>query len=246
MLFIVEGQKTEVTIFKQINRVFDVNNYDIIPYQTSIYELYQDMISEPDLDLLLVLKEKQTDKTKRETLSKEYISIYLIFDFDPQYQKFSEEKLIHMLEYFNDSTQNGQLLINYPMVESMRHLKTMPDYDFFDRTISNCDCTSQTYKQLVHQESQYTQMNKYTKEIIMDMMLHHLAKVNYLITHIKGVFEYKGSVELFHQLLVIARIQIQNLTDGFISVLNTSMFFILDLNFKLLQSSIAKKNIFIT
>ena len=59
-----------------------------------------------------------------------YSDIILIFDFDPQDDLFTSKKIEEMLEYFKESSDMGKLYINYPMVESFYHMKTIPDLNF--------------------------------------------------------------------------------------------------------------------
>ena len=52
------------------------------------------------------------------------------FDYDFQ-NKMGTQKvnniLYEMLDFFNDETENGKLYINYPMIESLKYTKEMPD-----------------------------------------------------------------------------------------------------------------------
>lgn len=35
-----------------------------------------------------------------------------------------------MLDYFSDETENGKLYINYPMIESLKYTKEIPDANY--------------------------------------------------------------------------------------------------------------------
>ena len=63
----------------------------------------------------------------------------MIFDFDPQDNRYDEKKLAHMLQFFSDSTQMGRLYINYPMVESFYHFRSLEDESFLTERFSLSD-----------------------------------------------------------------------------------------------------------
>lgn len=133
VLLIVEGEKREPKIMKHLFEIYGLNDYTIVSYKSNIYSLYNKMFvhSTPDeLDILQVLKEMEQDVNKRDLLSDTYSDIILIFDFDPQDTCYSKEKIIEMQEYFHESSDMGQLYINYPNVESYYYQKTLPDKDY--------------------------------------------------------------------------------------------------------------------
>lgn len=230
ILFIVEGEKGEVNVLKKLTTILYANNeYKIYPINGSIYELFDDLKSDEDLDILLHLKSKAKTDEDREILSKRYNSIYLIFDFDPHHHKYKLEKLKDMLLFFDDALDNGKLLINYPMLESYRHLKEFPDYEFKDRMIDFSDLNK--YKEIVGKESVYSNLNKYDYNLVMCMLIHHLSKANYILTK-----QFKtGSLDDFNSLdqskyNEILEIQNKLKNDlGKFYVLNTSIFFLIEL-----------------
>ena len=52
------------------------------------------------------------------SVEKEIIKIFFNFDYEAQDPNFSINKIQRLQKYFSDVTNNGQLYINYPMVES--------------------------------------------------------------------------------------------------------------------------------
>ena len=46
------------------------------------------------------------------------------------------EILSEMLEYFDDETGNGKLYVNYPMVESLKYTKELPDEHYAEYVVS--------------------------------------------------------------------------------------------------------------
>lgn len=156
ILMLVEGQKTDVKIMEHLLSVYGIrDHHQIVSYKTNIYVLYKKMFAadDPDsLDLLQVLKENEKDASKKHIFDERYSDILLIFDLDPQDTEFSSEKIHRMLEYFNESTENGMLYINYPMVESYYHMKSLPDPEYQIRTVSLDDLERKEYKTRVRDE----------------------------------------------------------------------------------------------
>ena len=64
-------------------------------------------------------------------------------------------QISEMLELFNDETDNGQLYINYPMIEAIRYTKVLPDDHFSDYSVSRTDCHDKGFKDLVQRFSAY-------------------------------------------------------------------------------------------
>ena len=56
-----------------------------------------------------------------------FSSIYLIFDYDPQYHKYDSKKLEYFANRFNNETEEGLLILNYPMFESMFDIEESED-----------------------------------------------------------------------------------------------------------------------
>lgn len=83
----------------------------------------------------------------------------VFFDFD--FQEKSKNKLLQeitaqvweMLNFFNNETEAGKLYINYPMIESIRYTKQLPDKNYFDYTVLREECAS--FKDLANEFSFY-------------------------------------------------------------------------------------------
>ena len=94
------------------------------------------------LDLVSVLRTRlaaDPDNPLRDIEDSSEISeIYLFFDYDIHNQNkdgtFSyaelNDQLRTMVEFFDDETGHGKLYVNYPMVESIRYTKKLPDPDY--------------------------------------------------------------------------------------------------------------------
>jgi hypothetical protein len=136
ILLLVEGKRKEPQLMKKLFKIYGIDSlYQIIPYETNIYGLYRSMLEElgsdsDSWDIQTHLKSRETDTEKKSLLSRKFTEILLIFDFEPHDNLFAEAKIREMVGFFADSTQMGKLYINYPMVESFYHMKSIPDPDY--------------------------------------------------------------------------------------------------------------------
>ncbi len=152
VLVLVEGAKTDVNLMKRLFSIYHINDkHEIISYNTNIYTLYKEMFEDNDpsnFDLIQLLKEKEKEQCKIQTLDSYFSDIILIFDFDPQDNLFTSNKIIEMLSYFRESSDMGKLYINYPMVESFYHMRTIPDPLYNTYVINKEELTK--YKSIVN------------------------------------------------------------------------------------------------
>ena len=150
ILFIFEGTKREPRLFKTLEYLFFPKNCEhiVCSYGNNIYNLYKRM-SETDFDedIVAILMEKYREAgvgsfagiEKRSDISE----VYLFFDYDIHNQNSTKtlalcdlnEQLQKMLDFFTDETEHGKLYINYPMIESIRYTKELPDTDYWSYTI---------------------------------------------------------------------------------------------------------------
>ncbi|MFI3326975.1 MAG: hypothetical protein R3Y35_12525 [Clostridia bacterium] len=228
ILVLVEGAKTDVRLVKKLLRIYDLDStFEIISYNTNIYTLYNKMFKHRDietLDLLQTLKEY--DKSGSDIFNKKYSDILLIFDLDPHDPLFEFEKIIEMTEYFNESTDNGKLYLNYPMVESFSHRYDEDDIEFMDRTVNINDLMN--YKEIVN--SFIGDPNKLgkTKDNMSKIILQNLEKANNIIQTTDFTYYPEFSKILDVQLDKIA-------LDNELFVLCTCIFFIADYDKNLLH-----------
>jgi hypothetical protein len=165
ILILVEGAKTDIRLMQHLLNIYGISErHNIIPYNTNIYVLYESMFkkSNPnDLDIMQHLKEHEPDSAKRALLEERFTDILLIFDLDPQDPSFSERKISEMQEYFCESSDMGKLYINYPMVESFFHMKSIPDAEYNNYTVSLDELRAGTYKARVNAENRNRDYSKY-------------------------------------------------------------------------------------
>lgn len=121
-----------------------------------------------------------------------YTDVALIFDFDPQDNRFDPLLLKKLQSIYNESTELGQLYINYPMLESYCDFRYLGDYSFLDETVELGDVKGSAYKELVASKNQsmvnIKQLNGKTVAAILAM---HISKIQYLI---EGEFDKRAIV----------------------------------------------------
>lgn len=165
ILVCVEGEKLDVKLMKHLFTIYNIaEEYEIVSYRTNIYTLYNSMFLDEnpqDMDLLQVLKEHEPEDEIKSKFDQRYSDILLIFDMDPQDPQFSRIKLEEMLDFFSESTDQGRLYINYPMVEAFYHMKSIPDHSYIDRCCSLVELKNRTYKSRVNAENRNSDYNKY-------------------------------------------------------------------------------------
>ena len=169
ILFIFEG-KDDKTYFESIKRLFFPGKSDtfVCTYNSNIYSLYTKLQEHDTLHGMLevntvsVFKEillEKGDETLKDIREDEVSEIYLFFDYDFQENartlEENNKRLSELLEYFTDETGTGKLYINYPMLESLRYTKELPDNDYWQYTVTRQRCQEESFKHQVHEFSFY-------------------------------------------------------------------------------------------
>lgn len=169
ILFVFEG-KADKTYFEAIKRLFFPAKSEtfLCTYNSNIYSLYTKLKSHDalkemlEVDTVSVLKEillEKGDETLKDIREDEVSEIYLFFDYDFQEDSRTLEennsRLSELLGYFTDETGRGKLYINYPMVESLRYTKELPDNNYWQYTVTRQMCQEENFKHQVHEFSFY-------------------------------------------------------------------------------------------
>lgn len=233
ILILVEGAKTDLRLMKKILTLYGIHDrHEIVSYNTSIYDLYQKMFYENEpgaLDLLQVLKEHEKDETKKALFNQHYSDIILIFDLDPQSPDYAPDIITQMAGYFTESSDTGKLYLNYPMVESFYHMKSIPDPDYMNYTVSMEELISHTYKSRVKQTCRIPYKDfAATKETCNWVISQNLEKAKMLLHQPENYLPIDTRKLLSAQLSLL---QQRNL----LYVLCTCIFYILDYNPLLVQ-----------
>ncbi len=165
ILMIVEGAKTDVKLMTHLLDMYSISrNHEIVSYNTNIYTLYREMFADGDpdsMDILQILKSRESDQDKKKIFDEVYSDILLIFDLDPQAPDYSAEKINEMQQYFTESSDMGKLYLNYPMVEAFYHMEEIPDSNYSDRTATLEELKKGGYKTRVNKENRNHDYTKF-------------------------------------------------------------------------------------
>lgn len=210
ILLIVEGKKTEPRLFGQLEKVKwnQTCELQIVDIRTNIYSLYQTILNlnegfmKDSTSTLEVLRQILKDNGRiedAEKLENRYPYTYLFFDLEIQDNHFSDKKSVlkEMMEYFYDETENGLLLINYPMIEAYRDYKEpLIDPNYKNLFISVEDLKNKKYKSIVNNRGTNKNFSKYTAEEFELLFLQNLLKANYLLANETDVPIYDFFVKM--------------------------------------------------
>ena len=182
ILFVLEGVNTERFITDNIKKNFFNEGNTVIQcaYGTTIYNLYNTISNDPDLDLFVLLKELPCNKENLKSYRRnDFAEVYLFFDYDGHTSSAHDEKLKTILELFNEETELGKIFISYPMVEALKHYS-----DAIDFKMLRVEAKKQIdYKKKVNQECNpaYINMPMYEKSIWILLIGLHLNKMNHIV-----------------------------------------------------------------
>ncbi|KKO47342.1 hypothetical protein WG68_01535 [Arsukibacterium ikkense] len=187
-LFVFEGEVREKQYFKSLERVFfsGEENHILVSFQNDIYELYQKLSNDEDLDPFELIRELNPAAQNQEELAKlrrdQIGQIYLFFDMEPRDNLYSGQKLLNMLELFNNETEHGKLFVSYPMVEALRDIDDHNEY--LTRTAYLSDCIGKNYKGLSARRGSaiYQDARKIDKPLWQGLVEANVKKANGLVS----------------------------------------------------------------
>ena len=156
-MLIVEGVYEKEYLFKSMLMAFNelsIDEDDVWVYKTNIYVLIQSIKNEygenwylQDIDLPLLVS--RNDSSIATSYKSEFTDIYLIFDYERQDKRFVNIDIERMQSAFMDSTDNGKLYINYPMVEAYCDFSSIPDRSYLLKKSNSCIANGHEYKSTV-------------------------------------------------------------------------------------------------
>lgn len=153
ILFVFEGGKAEPLVFDSLSKLFLTGeDVRVVTCEHDLPTLFS-RLKKNDYDLFrsLPLKENGIEIPEGVRMDTLFSQIFLFFDYDFQngigVEKVNEI-LEKMLEYFDDETENGKLYVNYPMIESLKYTKEMPDEKYHEYVVSRTVCAEHKFKGL--------------------------------------------------------------------------------------------------
>lgn len=184
ILIVFEGVKTEPNYFKALAKIYFPNFSDhvICAFENNIYDLWNEIKKDPDLDIVEVIRERNNDNRKalKGIRRSEISQTYLFFDLDGHDIKYEKNKIFEVLKLFSDETGPGSIFISYPMVEALRHF--VSENDFYTKKVDLL--YGKKYKNLVHTEvcKEYSQLAKVSERDFHILVRHHILKSNHIVS----------------------------------------------------------------
>lgn len=112
-LFIFEGGRAENKIFKKLEQNFLGRKFGIkCVYDAEVYQLYQQLKADDfALDIVNLLKERNSILAEelKDYNRDSFASVYLFFDYDGHSTLADDRKLIEMLDFFDNDTDNDSV-----------------------------------------------------------------------------------------------------------------------------------------
>lgn len=198
ILFVFEGGKGEPTIFDSIEKLFlSGEELRVVKCGFDLPTLYSNLKKTgEDLFRSLPLKENGITIPEGKRTDTIFSQIFLFFDYDFQNRMGVQrlhQILDEMLEFFNDETENGKLYINYPMVESLKYTKEIPDGHYYEYVATRQECVEHKFKEnaelfayAMAKGYRFINLSKIDKSDVMSnwekLKLQNVMKANFLLT----------------------------------------------------------------
>ncbi|MEG1170070.1 MAG: hypothetical protein RSD92_08115, partial [Erysipelotrichaceae bacterium] len=133
--------------------------------------------------------------------------------------RFDEKTLTKLIDILSDSTDVGQLFINYPMVEAALDFTALPDPQYNDKVCNLKDLKFNVYKNSVKKKSAIQHFNNISREDLRIVLKQTLEKMIYLTNGRSNDYCYLLDVQ--NELLR---------KYGKISIISTCLLFVRDYN----------------
>lgn len=241
ILLLVEGAKAEVKLFERIIECFPeikLSSDNILVYNTNLWALNANLekrFGEEWYDENDISFRDYIDSVFPEVRNKKITDMFLVFDYERQDPLFDSFKLEKMLSFFNDSIENGQLYISYPMIEAYKHLGSLPDKNYKNKICFISDITS--YKETVDKESKFKDIRKLDREFFQQCVVQNVKKISYVL-HNNYELTEQEILDVCNEIDFGRIAEIQNEYSenetGFIYILCTCILFICNYNKKLI------------
>lgn len=210
ILFVFEGGSAEPKVFDSIGKLFlSGEDFRIIRCKHDLPTLYSHLKANgDDLFRILPFKENGIEIPEGKRLDTLFSQIFLFFDYDFQNRIGLDkvnEILDEMLDFFDDETDNGKLYINYPMIESLKYTKEMPDNNYYQYVVSRGECVKHQFKGNAEQFAyagakgfKFIDLSR-TKEAnviknLDNLKFQNVTKANYIVSGSNTIPEHKENI----------------------------------------------------
>lgn len=110
-----------------------------------------------------------------------------------------------MLDFFSDETENGKLYINYPMIESLKYTKEIPDANYRRYVATREECASHKFKgnaeRFAYSEAKafrFIDLVKTERQKVADnwekLKFQNVCKANYLVSDSNTLLLRKSTI----------------------------------------------------
>lgn len=257
ILLIVEGEKREKDFFEQYKKVKKISDdLEIVPFCQNIKELFQlskDYIFngiKPD-NIVDILIDSNISEEDRKLLEGPFTDVYLIFDLDIQNAEEDSgiadylKDIKELVSFYDNSTSIGQILINYPSMDSICHIKDDKFVSYKDIKINSNIDESKYYKVYLDENKLPFDSKRLSQNDFNMLAAINLKKANYIVNEKYQRLDHK-TYEYDLTQMNIFEAQIKNILDkSFIYVLNSSLFMDVDLFGKALYFHERGKRLFL-
>ena len=241
ILLIVEGEKREKTFFEQYKEVKKLSNdLEIVPFCQNIKDLFR--LSKEYIfngikpnNIIDILVNSNISKADKERLNGPFTDVYLIFDLDIQNARLNGaitkylEDVRELISFFNDSTSIGQILINYPSMDSIFHVRDDENESYKDVKIKATIKESKEYKNTIDKKKLTYDCSKLSQNDFNMLAAINLKKANYIVNKKYCAVNHKKYEYDLTQMRVFEA-QRDNIIDNrFMFVMNSSLFMDVDL-----------------
>lgn len=204
--FIVEGERREVGIIKNLEKNFFDDEDSLIitlPAGENIYMLWK-QLKEDDFETDLIEVLKEGDEKIRKSLEgisrDDFSEVFLFFDHDAHQNNLSSEDksniedvsdiMESMLESFDNETENGKLYISYPMVEALRDFGYTDEGEEWFYKVADYS----GYRKFSARRGRNTDFRKYSPDIWRMLIKEFVEKISFL-WETKELIEYEEYTE---------------------------------------------------
>jgi hypothetical protein len=207
---VFEGGSAEPKVFDSIGKLFlSEEDFQIIKCKHDLPTLYSHLKANgDDLFRILPFKENGIEIPEGKRLDTLFSQIFLFFDYDFQNRIGLDkvnEILNEMLDFFDDETDNGKLYINYPMIESLKYTKEMPDNNYYQYVVSRDECVKHQFKGNAEQFAysgakgfKFIDLSLTKKAAVMknwiSLIYQNVIKANYIVSESNTIPEQKDDI----------------------------------------------------
>ncbi len=242
ILFVFEGGKAEPTVFDSIGRLFlSGEELCVVKCRHDLPTLYSNL-RENDYDLFrsLPLEENGITLPAGKRIDTLFSQIFLFFDYDFQNRIGTErvnDILAEMLDFFDDETVNGKLYVNYPMIESLKYTKELPDADYWQYVATREECANHLFKgnaeRFAYAQAKafrFIDLSKNSEQAVSavweKLKFQNVSKANYLISGNNTIPARKSSINQ-KEIFQAQREKYVDVDDS-VAILNSFPIFIFD------------------